>query len=220
MPDHVIRVGDVEIMALSDGTLEFDLCNFFPTIPEESWRPHEAHLHDHHVRFNLGSYLIRADGRTILVDTGLGPRPKETPDVPWGTLLKDFQPTRFPNAPTCVWPLADLGLVEFMNGESSLTRALTTVPSPGHTPGHMCILITSRGERALVLGDAAHNPVQIQEPDWVSRADMDPDLTRLTRRALIERLEREQILVAAGHFRAPGFGRIVRLEGRRYWRGL
>src|SRR5439155_9192633 len=91
MPDHVIRVGDVEIMALSDGTLEFDLCNFFPTIPEERWRPHEAHLHDHHVRFNLGSYLIRAAGRTILVDTGLGPRPKETPDVPWGTLLKDFQ---------------------------------------------------------------------------------------------------------------------------------
>jgi len=50
---------------------------------------------------------------------------------------------------------------------------------------------------------------------------MDPDLTRQTRRALIERLEREQILVAAGHFfQAPGFGRIVRLEGRRYWRGL
>jgi hypothetical protein len=26
--------------------------------------------------------------------------------------------------------------------------------------------------------------------------------------------------VAAGHFEAPGFGRIVRLEGRRYWKGL
>jgi len=26
--------------------------------------------------------------------------------------------------------------------------------------------------------------------------------------------------VAAGHFEAPGFGRIVRLDGRRYWRGL
>jgi hypothetical protein len=32
--------------------------------------------------------------------------------------------------------------------------------------------------------------------------------------------EREEILVAAGHFEAPGFGRIVRLDGRRYWRGL
>ena len=271
MASNVIRVGNVEIMALSDGMLEFDLCNFFPTIPEDDWQPYESHLHDHRVRFNLGSYLIRADGRTILVDTGLGPRPAETPDVPWGELLKDFQakgvrpeevvmthlhrdhvgwnllphgqkwvptfpnarywmsakdweachqpdvqPTRFPNAPSCVWPLADLGLVELMHGEHSITRDLTAVPSPGH----VCILITSQGERALVLGDAAHSPVQIHEPDWVSRADMDPELTRQTRRALIERLEREEIVVAAGHFEAPGFGRIVRLDGRRYWRGL
>ena len=88
---NVIRVGDVEIMALSDGMLEFDLCNFFPTIPEEKWEPHAAKLtHEHKVRFNLGSYLIRSSGRTILVDTGLGPRPAETPDVPWGELLRDF----------------------------------------------------------------------------------------------------------------------------------
>ena len=33
MASHIIRVGNAEIMSLSDGTLEFDLCNFFPTIP-------------------------------------------------------------------------------------------------------------------------------------------------------------------------------------------
>jgi glyoxylase-like metal-dependent hydrolase (beta-lactamase superfamily II) len=278
MASETIRVGNVEILHLSDGMLEFDLCNFFPTIPETEWGPYEQHLHDHKVRFNLGSYLIRSEGRTILVDTGLGPRPADTPDVAWGELLRDFtkkgvrpdevdmvvmthlhrdhvgwnltadgarwkptfprarywcprgdweachdpavQPQRFPNAPTCVWPLADLGLVEFMQGEHRLTRDLTAVPTPGHTPGHMSILITSQGQQALVLGDAAHSPVQLQEPDWVSRADMDPDLTRKTRRALLDRLEREQIVVAAGHFGAPGYGRIVRLEGKRYWRGL
>ena len=278
MPDHVVRVGNVEIMALSDGLLEFDLCNFFPTIPEERWEPYAAHLHDHHVRFNLGSYLIRSGGRTILVDTGLGPKPADMPEAQWGELLHDFrakgvrpedvdmvvmthlhrdhvgwnltsadgryvptfpnarywmsakdwetchradvQPQRYPNAPSCVWPLAELGLVELMQGEHAITREITAVPTPGHTPGHVSILVTSNGARALVLGDAAHSPVQIEEPDWVSRADMDPDLTRQTRRALIDRLEREDILVAAGHFEAPGFGKVVRLEGRRYWRGL
>ena len=279
MATNTVRVGNVEIMALSDGLLEFDLCNFFPTIPQDDWQPYESHLTpDHHVRFNLGSYLIRTEGRTVLVDTGLGPRPADTPDVPWGELLRDFQtkgvrpdevdmvllthlhrdhvgwnlqregarwvptfakarywmsakdweachqpdvqPTRFPNAPTCVWPLAELGLVELMQGEHSITRELTAVPTPGHTPGHVSILVTSQGERALVLGDAAHSPVQLQETDWVSRADMDPELTRQTRRALVDRIEREQILVAAGHFPAPGFGRIVRLDGRRYWQGL
>jgi glyoxylase-like metal-dependent hydrolase (beta-lactamase superfamily II) len=132
----------------------------------------------------------------------------------------DVQPTRFPNAPDCVWPLQDLGLIEFMEGEHAITPELTAVPTPGHTPGHVSIMVTSKGERALVLGDAAHNPVQLDRTDWVSRADMDPDVTRQTRRVLFDRLEREQILVAAGHFEAPGFGRIVRLEGRRYWKGL
>ena len=279
MANNTIRIGNVEILSLSDGLLEFDLCNFFPTIPQEQWQPYEAHLtEEHHVRFNLGSFLMRSDGRTILVDTGLGPKPVDAPEAPWGQLLHDFeangvrpadidmvvmthlhrdhvgwnlmseggkfvptfpkarywmsrkdwdachqpdlQPTRFVNAPTCVWPLSDLGLIEFMQGEQSLTRELTAVPTPGHTPGHMSILITSKGERALVLGDAAHSPVQVLEPDWVSRADMDPDLTRQTRKALIDRLEREQILIAAGHFEAPGYGRIVRLDGRRYWKGL
>ena len=132
----------------------------------------------------------------------------------------DVQPQRYPNAPTCVWPLEELGLIEFMQGEHSITRELTAVPTPGHTPGHVSILITSQGQRALVLGDAAHSPAQVEEPDWVSRADMDPELTRQTRRALLDRLEREEILVMAGHFEAPGFGRVVRLNGRRYWRGL
>jgi hypothetical protein len=82
---NIVRVGRVEIMALSDGLLEFDLCNFFPTIPEDNWKPYESHLtHDHHVRFNLGSYLIRTEGRTVLVDTGLGPRPADTPRCPVG----------------------------------------------------------------------------------------------------------------------------------------
>ena len=77
---NIIRVGDVEILALSDGMLEFDLCNFFPTIPEEQWQPHAAKLTDEHkIRFNLGSYLIKSSGRTILVDTGLGPRRPKPP---------------------------------------------------------------------------------------------------------------------------------------------
>ena len=107
-----------------------------------------------------------------------------------------------------------------MDGEQALTRELTAVPTPGHTPGHMSILVTSQGERALVLGDAAHSPAQLHETDWVSRADMDPAVTRQTRRTLMERLEREEIIVAAGHFPAPGFGKIVRLQGRRTWQVL
>ena len=89
MANNTIRVGNVEILSLSDGLLEFDLCNFFPTIPQEQWQPYEAHLtEEHHVRFNLGSFLVRSDGRTILVDTGLGPNPS--------------MPLRLPGANSCM----------------------------------------------------------------------------------------------------------------------
>ncbi len=84
----------------------------------------------------------------------------------------------------------------------------------------MSIVISSQGERALILGDVLHNPAQAHETDWVSRADMDPEQTRITRRSLMERLEQEGTLVAAVHMPAPGFGKIVRLEGRRYWQAL
>jgi PII-like signaling protein len=62
--------------------------------------------------------------------------------------------------------------------------------------------------------------VQVDETDWVSRADIDPAQTRITRRALMERLESEGFPVAAVHMAAPGFGKIVRLQGRRVWQAL
>ena len=107
-----------------------------------------------------------------------------------------------------------------MEGEHVLTSELTMLPTPGHTPGHMSIAISSQGEQGLVLGDVLHNTVQIENTDWVSRADIDPDTTRVTRRNMMDRLERDGIPVAAVHLASPGFGRIVRTEGRRYWQAI
>ena len=278
-----VRVGNVEITSLSDGILEFDLCNFFPNHKsDDEWQPYMQHLTDEHkVRFNLASYLIRSEGRTLLVDTGMGARPADAPETPWGELMQDFEthglrtgevdmvvmthlhrdhvgwnltpraddgskfeptfprarywmsvkdweachdpevmPTRFPNAATTVWPLEELGLIELMDGEYSLTSELTAIPSPGHTPGHMSIRISSQGEQAIILGDAIHNQAQVHETHWVSRADMDPEQTRITRSSLMDQLEQEGMLGIIGHFPAPGFGKVVRLEGRRYWQAL
>ncbi|GIS95408.1 MAG: hypothetical protein CM1200mP22_26450 [Dehalococcoidia bacterium] len=55
----------------------------------------------------------------------------------------------------------------------------------------------------MVLGDVLHNTAQIENTDWVSRADIDPVQTRITRRDLMDRLEQEGIPVAAVHL-GPG----------------
>ena len=38
--------------------------------------------------------------------------------------------------------------------------------------------------------------------------------------AIMDRMERDGSLVVSGHFPVPGFGRLVRLDGRRYWQAL
>ena len=48
-----------------------------------------------------------------------------------------------------VVPLRDLDVLELFDGDYRLTEELTTVPTPGHTPGHASIRISSGSEGAL-----------------------------------------------------------------------
>ena len=59
-----ITIGNVEIASLSDGLLEFDICNFFPDIPASEWEPFHDHLTpDRKVSFNLACFLVRSEGK-------------------------------------------------------------------------------------------------------------------------------------------------------------
>ena len=49
---------------------------------------------------------------------------------------------------------------------------------------------------------------------------MNPALASETREKLMQRIERDQLTVIAGHFAHPGFGRLVRVDGRRTWQAL
>lgn len=119
-----------------------------------------------------------------------------------------------------VLPLEKTGQLDLIEDVTSVTPEITTVPTPGHTPAHVSIAIVSDGERALITGDVAHHPVQLTEWEWSVAFDLDQAQARETRRQLIERVERERELVIGTHFPAPGFGRLVRLEGRRIWQAL
>ena len=90
MPNNKLTIGNVEITSVTDGLLAFDLCNFFPEIPEENWEPYGHHLNDEHkVEFNLACFLIRSEGKTIAVDTGMGPNVDGK--SPWGQLMDNLK---------------------------------------------------------------------------------------------------------------------------------
>ena len=123
-----------------------------------------------------------------------------------------------PQRATVLDPITEAGLWEFVEGEHALTEQVVTVPTPGHTPGHVSLMVSSGGESALLIGDAAHSPVQVPEPEWCIGADVDMPLTRRNRAALWERAEREGLLLATNHFPFPGLGHVVRVDGQRWWR--
>ena len=67
------QVGDVEIVALSDGSDTYPAGDVFPDHLDELEAVRGLLTADGGVTLNFGCFLLRADGRTLLVDTGNGP---------------------------------------------------------------------------------------------------------------------------------------------------
>ncbi len=84
---------------------------------------------------------------------------------------------------------------------------------PGNTPGHQGVIASSGGESCLFAADLCHSPVQIAEPLWSHRSDVDPQAGRATRRQIFAELADTTTLLAFGHFpRGADLGH-VRREG-------
>jgi glyoxylase-like metal-dependent hydrolase (beta-lactamase superfamily II) len=109
-----------------------------------------------------------------------------------------------------VRPVFDAGLADLVPTDHALTGEVRLEPSPGHTPGHVCVRIESEGARALVTGDMTHHPVQWAEPDWKMVADTDPDQAKETRRRIRGEHADRPTLVIGTHYAPPCAGHIVR----------
>lgn len=109
-----------------------------------------------------------------------------------------------------VQPLFDAGLVDLVDTDHRLGAELRLVPTPGHTPGHVSVSIESRGERGLITGDVMHHPCQVGRPDWFTEFDEDRARATETRRAFIEGLADQPVLVIGTHFPSPTAGHIER----------
>lgn len=111
-----------------------------------------------------------------------------------------------------VLPVIEAGQAEFV---TDTARILTEIgeevflsPSPGHTPGHMCVHARSRGDEAVICGDAIHHAVQLDLPDLPMRADLDPALAAQSRRAVMEYCAGRGAVLCAGHIPDWSFGRV------------
>jgi glyoxylase-like metal-dependent hydrolase (beta-lactamase superfamily II) len=96
------------------------------------------------------------------------------------------------------------------NGET-VAPGLTYLATPGHTPGHMAVLIDNGGERLIVGGDVLTNTaISFARPDWPIGSDFDRDRGIATRKQLLDQLATDRIALIGFHMAWPGAGRVER----------
>jgi glyoxylase-like metal-dependent hydrolase (beta-lactamase superfamily II) len=274
------NVGDMRVDRIIEQELPgFDPFEFFPNLTKEELEEHRAMLEPNALDpktgllvFTMQSYVVRAGGLNILIDSCIG-NDKNRPTRPlwhmktdttymdalkragltvedidvvmcthlhpdhvgWNTMLVDgkWVPT-FPkaryligrrewdfwsteddedNAPVLadsVQPIFDAGLADLVSDDHVVCDEVRLRPTPGHTPGHVSIVISSKGETAIITGDLMHHPCQMARTDWRSAFDTDGDMAEKTRHAFLAEMADENTLVIGTHFATPAAGRVKR----------
>jgi glyoxylase-like metal-dependent hydrolase (beta-lactamase superfamily II) len=106
--------------------------------------------------------------------------------------------------------------VERRNAGDAVAPGVTYVETFGHTPGHMAVMVESRGQSLLIGGDVLTNvAVSFARPEWRMGSDYDRDRGITTRKRLLDRLATDRLPLVAFHLPWPGHG-VVERNGTAY----
>jgi len=190
------------------------------------------------------AYLVRGARLTAIVDTGVGPLPREfLPDaeghLPGRLAAAGVRPeevelvvlthlhvdhvgwnTLFGRARIVEYFRREVAALELdlVEGEAEIAPGLRLVPAYGHTPGHMRVEVG--GGAAHLLGDVAVHELQLADPGLAYSAEVDASRAAALRAELLPRLADAGVPVALGHLSPDGLGRIRRAGDGFAWEPL
>jgi len=117
----------------------------------------------------------------------------------------------FPHNYEPVLAAARLDLVE---GEREVLPGVRLIPTPGHTPHHQSILLTSDGESAFFAADLIPTHAHLPLP-WIMGYDVEPLVTLETKRRMLARAAAEGWLVVFEHDAHVAWGHVAH-DGKSY----
>jgi glyoxylase-like metal-dependent hydrolase (beta-lactamase superfamily II) len=169
-----------------------------------------THLHFDHVGWNTRLHKFR-NGRKKWVPTFPNARYLfgKTEHEHWQGVRATGAP-HFEHFADSVDPIIKAGLADFIEAPHKVCDEMELFPTPGHTPGHVSVLIHAGDQDIAITGDLMHHPVQLAEPDLKVNSDSDKEQGARTRRAFCRRFENRQAFVIGSHFCEPTGGYIVR----------
>jgi len=102
------------------------------------------------------------------------------------------------------------------DANKEVAPGITSVATPGHTPGHMSFVIASGSKRLVVQGDITNHPaVFMRNPGWHLMFDNEAALAETTRRKFYDMAMAEKMPVIGYHFPFPSAG-YVEKDGTGY----
>jgi glyoxylase-like metal-dependent hydrolase (beta-lactamase superfamily II) len=109
--------------------------------------------------------------------------------------------------------------------ESKVTRydwgkevvsGITSVATPGHTPGHTSFVVASGDSKVLIQSDVTNIPeFFLRNPDWHVAYDVEPEIAQATRHKFYDMAAAEKALVVGFHFAFPSIGHVEK-DGTKY----
>ena len=99
------------------------------------------------------------------------------------------------------------GQLSISSDDRTIVEGVRVLHTPGHTPGHRCVVVEGGGQALLLTGDLLHQPIQVAHPEWASSHDEDRMLGVASRRILLFRARERGWRLAVTHFGRP-FGRV------------
>jgi glyoxylase-like metal-dependent hydrolase (beta-lactamase superfamily II) len=126
----------------------------------------------------------------------------------WEYWMNPDLPERPPFLDDVLPPLVEHNRVELADSEIEVAPGVRLISAPGHTPGHLCVALTSGSEMGVYTGDMFHHPAQIDHPEWSPLFDVLPQVSAETRRNMFERARREGFVLFTAHLATPGIARL------------
>jgi glyoxylase-like metal-dependent hydrolase (beta-lactamase superfamily II) len=103
-----------------------------------------------------------------------------------------------------------------VEGEAEVAPGIRFVSAPGHTPGHRAFLLSSGSGQLMISNDTAYVPaLVVANPGWHGQYDQDAKLAEASRRALLDRVITDKMMICGYHFPFPAAGRIEK-DGNGY----
>ena len=206
----VIDVGGIKVSALNDGEVHLPPMYY----PGLDFGAHPELLQaDGTYHIPVGCFLIQAADLTILVDAGLGPSSIPFPgDVAVAAGLTDPLEGRRGLAAAEAG-----GVLRLLSAATvELAPGVSAYHSPGHTPGHYVVRVSSHGEAAYLLGDAVHHPLQLNDKGISFLSETESEGALRAREELLTALQGRNVSIGMTHFPGLDFQRITTANGREW----